>query len=65
MLKVEVVKGNIEQALKRYKSKVIKTRQLKKVREKRYYTKPTSQKRLDNQKAKRVNDWDLKNNNQA
>lgn len=65
MLKVEVVKGNIEQALKRYKSKVIKTRQLKKVREKRYYTKPTSQKRLDNQKAKRVNDWDLKNSNQA
>jgi ribosomal protein S21 len=65
MLKVEVVKGNIEQALKRYKSKVIKTKQLKKVREKRYYTKPTSQRRLDNQKAKRVNDWDLKNNNQA
>lgn len=65
MLKVEVVKGNIEQALKKYKSKVIKTKQLKKVREKRYYTKPTSQKRLDGQKAKRVNDWNQKNNNQA
>lgn len=65
MLKVEVIKGNIEQALKKYKSKVIRTKQLKKVRDKRYYTKPTSQKRLDSQKAKRVNEWDLKNNNQA
>lgn len=61
MLKVEVQKGNIEQALKKYKSKVIKTKQLKKLRENRYHSKPTSEKRLKMQKAIRVKDWNLKN----
>ena len=61
MLKVEVQKGNIEQALKKYKSKVIKTKQLKNLRNKRYYDKPTSAKRLKMQKAIRVKDWTLKN----
>lgn len=60
MLKVEVVKGNIEQALKRYKSKVIKTKQLKNLRENRYHEKPTGERRLKMQKAKRVNDWNKK-----
>jgi ribosomal protein S21 len=62
MLKVEVVKGNIEQALKKYKSKVIRTKQLKKVRDGRYYTKPTSELRLKKQKAERVNLWNKKHN---
>lgn len=61
MLKVEVQKGNIEQALKKYKSKVIKTKQLKKLRENRYHSKPTSEKRLKMQKAIRVKDWNSKN----
>lgn len=61
MLKVEVQKGNIEQALKKYKSKVIKTKQLKKQRENRYHSKPTSEKRLKMQKAIRVKDWNSKN----
>ena len=61
MLKVEVQKGNIEQALKKYKSKVIKTKQLKKLRDKRYHSKPTSEKRLKMQKAIRVKRWNLKN----
>ena len=60
MLKVEVVKGNIEQALKKYKSKVIKTKQLKNLRNGRYYEKPTGERRLKMQKAKRVNDWNNK-----
>lgn len=60
MLKVEVVKGNIEQALKKYKSKVIKTKQLKNLRENRYHSKPTTESRLKRQKAKRVNDWNVK-----
>ena len=63
MLKVEVDKGNIEQALKKYKSKVIKTKQLKSLRNKRYHDKPTSANRLKMQKAIRVKDWNL--NNQA
>lgn len=62
MLKVEVQKGNIEQALKKYKSKVIKTKQLKNLRNKRYYEKPTSVKRLKMQKAIRVKDWNQKTN---
>lgn len=62
MLKVEVQKGNIEQALKKYKSKVIKTKQLKMVRDKRYYTKPTTENRLKKQKAERVNLWNKKDN---
>ena len=65
MLKVEVQKGNIEQALKRYKSKVIKTKQLKKIRENRYHEKPTGVKRLKMQKAKRVNDWNKNNDTSA
>lgn len=65
MLKVEVQKGNIEQALKKYKSKVIKTKQLKNLRENRYHSKPTSENRLKKQKAKRVNDWNNKYNKEA
>lgn len=65
MLKVEVQKGNIEQALKKYKSKVIKTKQLKNLRENRYHSKPTSENRLKKQKAKRVNDWNKKYNKEA
>lgn len=65
MLKVEVVKGNIEQALKKYKSKVIKTKQLKKVRDNRYYEKPTGVKRLKKQKAERVNNWNKNNDTTA
>lgn len=65
MLKVEVQKGNIEQALKKYKSKVIKTKQLKNLRENRYHSKPTSENRLKRQKAKRVNDWNNKYNKEA
>lgn len=62
MLKVEVQKGNIEQALKKYKSKVIKTKQLKNLRNKRYYEKPTAANRLKMQKAIRVKDWNQKTN---
>lgn len=62
MLKVEVIKGDIEKALKKYKSKVIRTKQLKKVRDKRYYTKPTTENRLKKQKAERVNLWNKKDN---
>lgn len=63
MLKIEIQKGNIEQALKKYKSKVIKTKQLKTLRDKRYHEKPTTAKRKKMQKAIRVKDWNL--NNQA
>ena len=55
MLVVEVnKKGGIERAPKEYKRKVIKTKQLNNIRDNRYYEKPSSKKRIQNQKAKYV-----------
>lgn len=61
MLRIKVKDGNIEKALKQYKSKVIKTRQLKSIRNNRYYDKPTSENRLKMQKAIRIKDWNINN----
>lgn len=47
MLKVEVKKGNIERALKEYKSKVIKTRQMRDINDKVEYEKPSVKKRRE------------------
>jgi|TARA_B110000908_G_scaffold166011_1_gene216425 small subunit ribosomal protein S21 len=52
MLIIEVNKGNIEKALKQYKSKVRKTKQLINIREQKDFTKPSAKKRLQKQKAK-------------
>ena len=57
MLRIEIDNNNIEKALKQYKRKVIKTGQLKSIRDNRYYTKPSHAKRLKMQKAIRINDW--------
>ena len=50
MLIIKVDKGNIEKALKQYKRKTIKTKQMKKLRENQNYTKPSASNRLKNQK---------------
>jgi small subunit ribosomal protein S21 len=52
MLIVEVKKGNIERALKQYKSKIIKTRQMRKLNERKEYTKPSEENRKQKNKAK-------------
>ena len=44
-------KVNIEKALRKLKTKVIKTKQLKQLRERKYFTKPSAKKRLQKQKA--------------
>lgn len=44
-------KVNIEKALKQLKSKVIKTKQLKNLRERKHFTKPSEKRRLEKQKA--------------
>ena len=41
MLKIEVKKGNIERALKEYKSKIIKTRQMRDINDRKEYEKPS------------------------
>jgi len=61
MLRIKVKDGNIEKALKQYKSKVIKTRQLKSIRNNRYHDKPTSENRLKMQKAIRIKNWNINN----
>lgn len=55
MLRVKVdKKGGIERALKQYKSKVIKTRQMNKLRDLREYKKDSAIKREADKKAKYV-----------
>ena len=62
MLKIPVVKDNINKALKQFKRKFKQTGILKKVRDKKSYTKPTTKRKLAkeksilNQKYKEEND---------
>lgn len=62
MLKVKVSKGNITRALKEYKSKVIKTRQMREVNERKEFEKPSvknrkiKEKGIYKQKKRREND---------
>lgn len=52
MLEIKVGKGGIEKALKLYKSKIIRTKQLKELRERKEYIKPSAKKRKQKLKAK-------------
>jgi ribosomal protein S21 len=55
MLRIDVTKkGGIEKALKQYKSKVIRTRQMRALRDLEQYEKPSAEKRRKNKKAKYV-----------
>jgi small subunit ribosomal protein S21 len=51
MLKIEVKKGNIEWALKEYKSKIIKTRQMTEVNNRKEFEKPSVTKRKEKNKG--------------
>jgi small subunit ribosomal protein S21 len=51
MLKIPVINGNIEGALKLFKRKFKQTGALKHVREHKNYTKPTTKRRLEKEKA--------------
>ena len=51
MLKVPVVKGNINRALKDFKKKFRNTKTLQKLRDRKEYTKPSVEKRLAKEKA--------------
>ena len=52
MLKIEVKKGNIERALKEYKGKVIRTRQMRKIYDRKEFEKPSVKNRRAKQKGK-------------
>ena len=60
MLIVKIEKKvNIEKALRKLKTKVIKTKQLKRLRDGKHFTKPSEKKRLQNQKAQYLQKkWD-------
>ena len=51
MLKIPVIKGNINKALKLFKRKFRNTKVLKEVRERKYYTKPSTKRKIEKEKA--------------
>ena len=51
MLKIKVKKGNIARALKEYKSKVTKTRQMREVNERKEFEKPSVKNRRIKEKG--------------
>ena len=55
MLIIKVVKGDINRALKQYKSKTIKTRQMRELKERKEFEKPSETKRKEKAKAEYVN----------
>ena len=57
MFIIEVKKGNIEQALKKLKSKVIKSRQQRILREKQDYRKPSVLKHEEDMKLTKMKKW--------
>ena len=51
MLKIPVIKGNINKALKQFKRKFRDTKVLKELRERKNYTKPSAKKRVQKDEA--------------
>ena len=51
MLKIPVVKGNINKALKQFKRKFRDTQVLRELRERKYYTKPSLKRRREKDEA--------------
>ena len=51
MLKIPVVKDNINKALKQFKKKFRDTQVLKEIRERKNYTKPSAKKRVQKDEA--------------
>ena len=59
MLIVDIKNGNIESALKEYKRKVQKVKQIEDLRERKEFTKKSVKKRLQLEEAKRKNKYSL------
>jgi small subunit ribosomal protein S21 len=59
MLLVGIKNGNIEAALKEYKRKVQKVKQVEELRERKEFTKKSVKKRLQLEEAKRKNKYSL------
>tara|TARA_R110000744_G_C18909495_1_gene510350 strand:+ start:253 stop:447 length:195 start_codon:yes stop_codon:yes gene_type:complete len=61
MLITKVQKGNIEQALKQMRRKFVKTQAMKNLRTKRYYKKPSEERRDQLEKAQNLSKWKIDN----
>ena len=62
IVKLDDKKPNIEKALKQLKSKVIRTKQSKKLRDNKHFSKPSEKKRLAKGKAIYLQKkWDFEN----
>ncbi len=59
MLIINIKNGNIEFALKEYKRKVQKSKQIEELRERKEFTKKSVKKRLQLEEAKRKNKYFL------
>jgi small subunit ribosomal protein S21 len=59
LLSIEVRNGDINKALKLYKKRVEKSGHLNELRERKYYTKPTTKRRLEKNTAIRRNQIQL------
>jgi len=57
-VKVKVVKGNIQQALKKFKSKTMDSGHLQELRERQQFLKPSVVKRKQKKDAIRKQQWD-------
>jgi small subunit ribosomal protein S21 len=55
LVKVVVRDGNIQKALQVFKKKVMKSGHIEELKRRREYTKPTTERRLEKEKAKRKN----------
>ena len=51
MLKIPVVKGNINKALKIFKRKFRNTKKLQELRERKHYTKPSVKRKIEKENA--------------
>ena len=51
MLRIPVVKGTLNRALKQFKKKFRDTKLLKELRERQYYTKPSKKRRVEKDEA--------------
>ena len=51
MLKIPIIKGNIEKALKQFKRKFRDTQVLKEVRERKNYIKPSTKRKIQKEKS--------------
>ena len=64
MLKVPVIKGNLQKALKKFKKKFKDTQVVKEIRERQYFKKKSNKRRLIKDEAIRKLRLKIKNSNE-